>query len=86
MSYRVEYGKSGKKVAGRLLLLTVLFFLLFLTLVHSYWPEGAGVVRHVLKASGNSAPVSALNRLAQELEEGGRILEAFSDFAQNLMP
>ena len=86
MSYRVEYGKNEKKVAGRLLFLTVLFFLLFLTLVHRCWPEGASVVRRVLKASEDSVSVLALDRIAQKLGEGDLDLEVFLHFAQNLMP
>lgn len=91
MSYRINYGSSHRKMGNpitkfRLPALTGLCFLLFLTLVNTFWPEGSAYLSDKAHHWRESAAVLALDRLAEELHHGEPLAEAFSDFLSSIHP
>lgn len=85
MGYRIDYQKTAGMHQGRLLVLTMLSFFCFLILIYKQWPEGAGVIRCLLSDAKKSAPVSALEDLAKNLQNGDAV-QAFSGFLQRFWP
>ena len=81
MGYRIRY-PAVRKLRGRarlrLTALTALFFILFLILATTFWPEGAAWIR-------NSAPVQAFNGLAWDLFRGDPVVTSFSEFLLNIL-
>ena len=91
MSYRINYGSShrvkGNNAAKiRLPALTALCFLLFLFLVHTFWPEGWACIDGILAGRRASASVMALDRFAEELHHGEPMTKVFSDFLSSIQP
>lgn len=88
MSYRIEYRVSSKdrKNRWRILVLTMIWFTLFLFLAHSFWPEGATRIHSVFHGFKNAPEVSALENLAEELIHGETVADVFSGFFHILLP
>ena len=90
MGYRVEYGQDSnqEKAAGRLgriLVLTVILFVMFLVLVNLFWPQGAAMVRQALIPGDAAVTVGALEGLAQDLKAGDSIEAALQSFCRTVL-
>lgn len=84
MGYRIEY-KSVKKVRGvekrksRILALSALFFLIFLSLVNHFLSEQSNrLLSTVLQEK--SIVVSAMDQMARELQENAALPEVLKNF------
>ncbi len=91
MSYRIIYGSLHTKNVSvvskiRLPALTVLCFLLFLTLVNTFWEEGSAYLAEWVHSVRESAAVLALEQFAEELYQGEPLAEAFSAFCNSIQP
>ncbi len=75
MSYRVDYGPM-KKVRGvekrisRRLALTGVFFLLFVVMLCSFWPEGKAAVQELLLPGDQAVTAAAWEEFAGDLRAG----------------
>ncbi len=75
MGYHIEYG-GVKKVRGlerrtlRLPALTGLFFLLFVFLVTTLWPEGAQLLRETVIPGDPAVAAASFERLKEDLYSG----------------
>ncbi len=90
MGYRVEYG-SVKKVRGsetrapRAAAFTALFFLLFLLLVNTFWPQGAEMLRDIVLPGDPAVTAAALEEFTMELKDGAKLSGAFTAFCQRIL-
>ena len=65
-------------------ILTVLSFFLFLILVWSLWPEGKSAVEEVLSFLRPTMMVSAMDEMAEELQNGMNFTETLQHLYNNL--
>lgn len=86
MAYRISYADSRKHDRKRVRKLTVSCFVLFLITVYQFWPEGMDLMHSTVEAVKNTAVISALNQLAEDLVMGDNTAAAFSDFLRVLIP
>lgn len=88
MSYCVRYQyirkKSRREIVGIRSILTVLSFFLFLILVWSLWPEGKSAVEDVLSFLKPTMMVSAMNEMAEELQNGINLADTLENLFNNL--
>lgn len=90
MGYRIDYqqisairhGYISRTRAG---ILTGFFFLVFLFLVTSYWPQGRDLLRQLLIPGDPDVTIAALETFAQELQEGTTFSDAAKTFYQSLL-
>ena len=88
MSYCVRYQHIRKKSRREFVdirsILTVLCFFLFLILVWSLWPEGKSAVEDVLSFLKPTMMVSAMNEMAEELQNGINLADTLENLFNNL--
>ena len=65
-------------------ILTVLSFFLFLILVWSLWPEGKSAVEEVLSFLRPTMMVSAMDEMAEELQNGMNFADTLQHLYNNL--
>ena len=87
MGYRVVYRpikkiRGSEKQKARRTALTALFFLVFLILVNTCWPQGRDFLREVLFPGDSSVAVMALENLADELKAGEGVWDAVENFCR----
>lgn len=90
MGYRIQYGRTGKlrRVGLRrsgTLALTGLFFLLFLFLTVSFWPEGRSVLQRIVLPGDGAVTVSALETLSAQLRSGDGWGDALVRFCNGIL-
>lgn len=90
MSYRIQYQREGKKpkrnyTAFRRELLTILCFLLFVTMVVPAWPQAAQLIHDTLEPFRPAVVVAAMDELALSLQQGTSIMQAFRTFVQHVI-
>jgi len=89
MSYSVHYQYMRKKnrrvyTAIRPILIVLSFFL-FLLLVFTLWPEGKSAVEDVLSFLRSTVTVSAMNKMAENVQDGMNLLDAMETVFCNLI-
>lgn len=88
MSYCVRYQhirkKSRREFVGIRSILTLLSFFLFLILVWSLWPEGKSAVEEVLSFLRPTMMVSAMDEMAEELQNGMNFADTLQHLYNNL--
>lgn len=89
MAYRIDYGGSPpiSKPQSRLRLrtMTAAFFLLFVLLVRSRWPDGTEKLRHALLPGTQRETQTAFDTLLGDLRTGQPLQEALHAFCQQLV-
>lgn len=65
-------------------ILTLLSFFLFLILVWSLWPEGKSAVEEVLSFLRPTMMVSAMDEMAEELQNGMNFADTLQHLYNNL--
>lgn len=90
MGYRVDYRpvkkiRNAEKRTVRLPALTMLFFLMFLFLVFSFWPQGGALLRELLIPGDPDVTVMALETFAQDLRAGDALSGAFETFCRTIV-
>lgn len=90
MSYRVEYSASGivrKKIrrkGGRIPLLSVVCFMIFLLIVGGFWPRGVQALREMLLPGDSAVTAAAWEELTQELHAGAPVDSAVENFCREI--
>ena len=86
MAYRIEYGpprpRRREKFPLRLLLLTCFFFVLFLTVVKIFWPEGQARLTQLLLPTGTRA---AFQDLLNALRSGQPVYDSLTAFCREIV-
>lgn len=91
MSYRVEYEpmtkrkKASDRFGLRQIWLTVLCFLLFLQLVHSFWPGGKEVLQEALWPGDPVITRQAAEDFVAALRYGEPLGEAVQGFCREIL-
>ena len=91
MGYRVEYesvGKNGtqkKTNSSHILGLTTAFLMLFVLLVHGFWPRGREVLQEMILPGGAAVTAAALEEFAQDLRMGQPLGEAVEGFCREVI-
>lgn len=91
MSYRVEYEPTTgrKKAGGRRGLglpgLTALCFLLFVLLVHAFWPQGTEVLRQALWPGDSAVTRQAAETFVEALRGGEPFGAAAEGFCREIL-
>lgn len=90
MGYRIEYQTDQKRShkiysTMRLVLLTGLCFILFITLVESTWQEGAALIHGLSCDPETYMDISVLNDFATELQSGESPVIAAIAFCRDLL-
>ena len=91
MSYRIEYSKQQNKYVKihehvRVPVLSFSFFFLFLMLVRFLWPDGAVWLYNKLLVFRTAVSISALNDMADVLQEKSAITVDLTETLSNLIP
>lgn len=88
MAYHVDYSSqnqlnhSGSGI--RRIMMTISFFLCFLLLVNTFWPEGSTLLRNLLPGDPENALLAA-EVFAGELESGFSIIDAAKNFCTAIL-
>ena len=91
MAYRVEYGifepnyPQGKKGRGRVLILTAIIFVLFLSGVNRYWAEGAEVLNKLLSSRRFLETGRTLDALAEQVRNGVPLWDSLTAFCEEVV-
>ena len=90
MGYRVDYSpvrkvRNAEKRTLRLPALTMLFFLLFVFLVLSFWPRGSVLLREILIPGDPDITVQALEAFARNLRSGEELSGALEVFCRTIV-
>lgn len=90
MSYRVEYepiSRKKKRSPGGLGLpgLTVVCFLLFLLLVHAFWPRGTEVLQQALWPGDSAVTRQAADTFVDALRGGAPFGAAAEGFCREIL-
>jgi len=89
VSYRIEYTSEGehKKMAnfGNRIFLTIGFFICFLWMVNTYWPEGRDLLKRILIPGDPEVIMQAAEVFAQELSSGFTVTDAAKNFCIAIM-
>lgn len=89
MGYRIDYGvrtKDSRRVyPGKTVLLSLLFFGLFLAGVYRYWPEGTAVLHRLISADSWKLTANALETMAEQLRDGQPLTHAVTAFCREIV-
>jgi len=91
MSYRVEYGWDMEKRFApvqsrrRVLGLSLVFFGIFLTLVHLFWADGREVLWKLVFPGNAVVTWNALEDMAYSLRQGKSLISAAECFCREIM-
>ena len=89
MPYRMEYEPAQKKkrqgTGSRRAVLTVLLFILFLQMVHAFWPDGQNMLRILLIPGDPETTLQAAEVFAQEMECGYSLADAARNFYNSVL-
>lgn len=84
MAYQIMYDREAKKSrSGRWVvrfILTACFFLIFLRMVSSFWPEGRELLQTLLIPGDPEMTLEAAEVFAQELNSGFSLYDAVRNF------
>lgn len=82
----MEYiSEKRKSCVGRRAVLTVLFFICFLQLVHAFWPEGKDMLQMLLIPGDPETTLQAAEVFAQEMECGYSLMDAAKNFCISVL-
>lgn len=90
MAYRIEYGPPGPvsrdRLPLRLILLTAVFFVLFLFTVKAIWPAGSEKLAQLLLPVRNSTGFrQAAQAFFTDLQSGTPFYESLTAFCQEII-
>lgn len=91
MAYRIVYEETKEKKKRRdkpflpVPLMSLLIFLVFLMMVGTFWPEGAGIIRKALIPGDPDKTIQALTVMSQELRSGAPLGDAVESFCQGIL-
>lgn len=91
MGYRVEYETAGntgtqrKSDTRHIPGLTAAFLLLFVLLVHGFWPRGREVLRELILPGDATVTAAALEGFALDLRMGQPLGEAVEGFCREVI-
>lgn len=85
MGYRIDYQPQKQKQAPRRMVLTGLFFILFLLGVGQLWPEGGRVLRGVFFSGDWTVTAGAFRTLISDLETDVPAMEAACGFCRQIL-
>lgn len=90
MAYRIEYKavrglQNRNRYRCRRAAITGLLFVLFITEVWFFWPEGKSVLQGILFSGDVAVTVAALDDFAHQLGEGIAIKDAFIRFCKQIV-
>ena len=78
--YSDEKNEKGKGRGFRILVMSAGFFLLFLTVVSYFWPDGMELMRNLLPMEDFDQTFRAAEVFSQELASGFSIKDAAGNF------
>lgn len=90
MGYRIDYDghketESRRSGSSRLAVLMVSFFMLFVFLVASFWPEGREVLVRILIPGSPQTTFRAAETFADEIKNGDSLKDAATAFCQTVL-
>ena len=85
MIYETETAKKSNGSIFRRLVLTAGFFLCFLWLVTTFWPDGQNLLKQILIPGNPEVTLEAAEVFAQEVRTGFPLADAVQNFCYAVM-
>ena len=87
MGYRITYFREEKRATwSRAILLTLLFFAIFLGWTFRNWEEGGSLILRSLFPVTAEETCEAAGEMAERIGGGSGVVQAFTEFFQSVLP